>query len=435
MPLHMERTINAEPLEPRLTELRSQELTVAAYYRMLKRRFEAIEPTIQAFVEGSPQWESVQHRCRTLERGYNPKMSSLFGVPVGIKDLFHVNGLPTRAGSTLPPATLTGEEGSVIQSLRKAGAVPLGKTVTAEFAYFSPGPTRNPHALSHTPGGSSSGSAAAVAAGLCPIAIGTQTIGSIGRPAAFCGVVGMKPSYDRIPTDGVIDAAPSVDHVGYFTQDVAGARAAGPVLYADWHSTTSSDKPVLGAVKGSYFDQADPVAKMHFESHLSRLADAGYTISRVDPFEDIATVNRRHQRLVAAEMAISHSDWYPEYRDQYAPETAELIENGRDQPISVLADARRHRHTLRARLHEQLEAAGLDLFVSPAAPGPAPAGLSSTGDPIMNLPWTHAGLPTVVLPASRTEESLPMGLQCTARYGEDEQLLADAIKLQRAVAP
>ncbi len=139
----------------------------------------------------------------------------LFGIPIGIKDIFHVNGFSTHAGSRLPPKQLMGEEAKCVSDLKKAGALILGKTVTTEFAYFEPGPTMNPHNPNHTPGGSSSGSAAAVAAGLCPLALGSQTIGSIIRPASFCGVVGYKPSYDRISRDGVIPVSPSLDHIGF----------------------------------------------------------------------------------------------------------------------------------------------------------------------------------------------------------------------------
>lgn len=429
----MHQLINAEPLAPRCSELRSQRLSLEAYYRLLKRRVKEVDPQIEAFVTDAPDWNRVSRRRVTLEQAYDPDTTPLYGIPVGVKDIFHVAGMATHAGSSVPPEVLTGSEGSVIESLRDAGAVFLGKTVTAEFAYFEPGPTRNPHGLDHTPGGSSSGSAAAVAAGLCPLALGTQTIGSIGRPAAFCGIVGVKPSYERISTDGLIDAAPSVDHVGYFTQDVQGARMAGPVIYDDWTPATPRDELILGAVEGPYLQQAEQTARTHFDKHLEALAEAGYEIRRIDPFEAIETTNQHHQTLVAAEMALTHSDWYPEFGDQYAAATASLIEQGRDHSVEAVMEARRHRHRLRSRLHEQFNGTDIDVLVSPAAPGPAPQGLSSTGDPVMNLPWTHAGLPTVVFPASVSDTGLPLGLQCTAPFGADEQLLADAVNLKQAV--
>jgi len=180
----------------------------------------------------------------------------LFGVPVGVKDIFHVEGFPTGGGSRLPPEALRGPEAACVKTLKEAGALILGKTVSTEFAYFAPGPTRNPWNPEHTPGGSSSGSAAAVGAGLCSLALGTQTIGSILRPAAFCGVVGFKPSYERISRDGVIPLAPSLDHVGFFTPDVAGAERAAAVLCRDWRPAKPGRKPRLGVPEGPYLERA-----------------------------------------------------------------------------------------------------------------------------------------------------------------------------------
>src|SRR5262249_2824459 len=159
---------------------------------------------------------------------------SLYGVLIGVKDIFRATGFPTRAGSRLPPELLAGDEASCVTLLKSRGALILGKTVTAEFAYIDPGPTRNPYNLDHTPGGSSSGSAAAVAAGYCSLALGTQTIGSVIRPASYCGIVGFKPSYDRIPTDGVIHVSKALDHVGLLMQDVPGMALAASILCREW---------------------------------------------------------------------------------------------------------------------------------------------------------------------------------------------------------
>ena len=184
-------------------------------------RFEALEPSIQAFLPEDGRFERLRREARALcERHPDPAVRPpLFGCLAGVKDLFHVAGWPTRAGSRLPSDALRGEEADSVSRLKTAGALIVGKTVTTEFAHFAPGPTRNPRNPGHTPGGSSSGSAAAVAAGLCDIALGSQTIGSIVRPAAFCGVVGLKPTYDRISARGVIPLAPSLDHVGCLSPD------------------------------------------------------------------------------------------------------------------------------------------------------------------------------------------------------------------------
>jgi Asp-tRNA(Asn)/Glu-tRNA(Gln) amidotransferase A subunit family amidase len=199
----------------------------------------------------------------------------LFGVALGVKDAFHVDGLPTRAGSRLPPEVLQGPEGPCVAALRQAGALVVGKTVTTEFTYFAPGPTRNPRNPKHTPGGSSSGSAAAVAAGLVPLALGTQTIGSITRPAAFCGVVGFKASYGRISRDGVIPLAPSLDQVGFFTAGVDGAARVAPLLVREWRHAHPEGRPVLGVPEGPYLESASPEGLAHFREVCRRLtADA-----------------------------------------------------------------------------------------------------------------------------------------------------------------
>jgi len=426
--------------EARLGDLarsfRTGERDPAAYLDQLRERMTAVEPSVRAFVDGTVDWERVERDLeaqadRASDRAARPP---LYGVPVGVKDIFHVDGLPTRAGSDVPAADLQGAQGPAVTALERAGAVVLGKTVTAEFAYFAPGPTHNPHATGHTPGGSSSGSAAAVAAGLCPLALGTQTIGSISRPAAFCGVVGVKPSFDRVPIDGVLPVAPSVDHVGYFTQDVAGARMAAGVLYDDWRAGV--EPPALetvGVVDGPCLEGATDGGRAQFRSHVDRLDDAGFEVREIDPFPEIEAVNGRHERLVAAETALSHSELYPTYGERYAAETRALVEEGREVSVGALADARAGRGDLRRAIHDRMDEHDIDIVVSPAAPGPAPEGIDDTGDPLMNLPWTHAGVPTVTLPASTTADGLPLGLQCATRFGDDEWLLQWSGALQGAL--
>jgi Asp-tRNA(Asn)/Glu-tRNA(Gln) amidotransferase A subunit family amidase len=417
--------------------LRTGETTPEAVVRIARDRFDAVEETVQAFVDEERRWPRLHATAADRERRYADPGSRppLYGVPVGVKDIFHTDGFPTRAGSALPPSALAGAEAAVVTALRDAGAVVAGKTVTAEFAYFEPGPTRNPHDVAHTPGGSSSGSAAAVAAGLCPLALGTQTIGSVNRPAAFCGVIGVKPSHGRIPTAGVIPVAPSVDDVGFFTQDLPGARLAASVCYEDWRAQDPPvERPTVGALTGPYLAQASTTGRDHFDRHRDRLSAANLDVRKVDPFEDIGSVNDRHERLVAAEAALSHAAWYPTYRERYADATVDLVERGRAVDIGDLANARRGRARLRDRVHATMDDRGVDVLVSPAAPGPAPEGLASTGDPVMNAPWTHAGLPTVTLPASETPDGLPLGLQCTGRFGTDEWLLRWCADLRAALA-
>lgn len=403
-----------------------------------RQRVATVESDVQAFVPEEDRWSRVADRVEEVDTDPTPRgfgtdevagedaMAPLAGVPVGVKDIFNVDGVPTRAGSTLPSSAFEGPESAAWRRLADAGAVMFGKTVTTEFAYFATGPTANPHDTARTPGGSSSGSAAAVAAGEVPLALGTQTVGSVIRPAAFCGVVGVKPSFGRIPVEGVVPVSPSLDHVGFFTQDVAGARLAADVLCDDWTSVpTPSERPTLGVPSEAYVEQAEAVGVERFERQVDALVDAGYEVERTDVLAGIDDVNESHRRLMAAEMALVHHEygWLPEYEDEYAPETIEMIEGGVDVSAPTIGEDRGRRLDLRERLHAEMDRHGVDVWVSPAAPGPAPEGLDDTGDPTMNLPWTNSGLPTVTLPVDETAEGLPLGLQCSARFGADETLL------------
>mgnify|MGYP006282963347 CR=1 FL=1 len=399
-------------------------------------RIETADSEVQAFLDEPDRRARLTREATILAEQYpswNPP--PLFGVPVGVKDIFHVDGRPTRAGSDLPPSALAGPEAAVVSALKAAGALVMGKTVTTEFAYYAPGPTRNPHNLEHTPGGSSSGSAAAVAAGMVPLALGSQTIGSTIRPAAFCGIVGFKPTFDRIPTDGVIPLSPSVDHVGLFTQTVRGMRTAAGVVCGDWDGHHRPDgKPTLGIPAGPYLDQTSEEGRERLRDHLAHLEERGYTVKRVETLENIESVNDRHNRLVAAEAAIAHHDWFEAYGDRYREGTIELLEEGGDVDIDELASARAGRGTLRAQVQQTMRDENIDLWVTPAAPGPAPSGIDSTGDPVMNLPWTHSGLPALALPAGRASNDLPVGVQCVAPAGADETLLGWGSELETALA-
>ena len=399
---------------------------------------EALNPEILAFVPEPPPGRRARLRLEAaaiLERW--PEAAArpaLFGLGVGVKDIVRVGGLPTRAGSAVPPEVLAGPEAAVVRRLREAGALIAGKTVTAEFAYFEPGATRNPRNRGHTPGGSSSGSAAAVAAGMVPLAIGTQTVGSVIRPAAFCGVAGFKPSYGRIPTDGVLPYSPSVDHVGIFAADASGLALAAAALLDDWTPLEEQTAPPTLAVPvGPYLAQATPEALAVLERQVEVLRAAGCTILERPAFADIDAITERHRWIASAEFADEHARRFAEFGALYRPRTAQLVEAGGAITSARRAAGAASRLDLRAWLHRESEEAGFDGWVCPPATGPAPEGLTSTGDPAMNLPWTHAGLPAVTLPAGIASNGLPLGLQLCARFGEDERLLAWAESLEAAL--
>lgn len=416
--------------------LRTGEVPLTHYLAYLEAQFAAREPSVIAYVPEEGRFDRLRREAEALvTRTARPEARPpLFGIPVGVKDIFHAAGFVTRGGSRLPPEVLQGQEAESVTTLKNAGALVMGKTVSTEFAYFGPGPTRNPHDPEHTPGGSSSGSAAAVAAGLCPLALGTQTIGSIIRPASFCGVVGYKPSYDRISRAGVIPLSPSLDHVGVFTADVAGAALAAGVLCRDWKLEMLERKPVFGIPEGPYLERASNEGLTHFRALCRRLREAEYLIKSVNAMPDFSAIRERHLLITAAEAARVHAGWFPRFHELYHPKTAELIRHGQSITDEQLHEALKGREALRAELTRLMDDYGIDLWISPAAPGPAPKGLESTGDPVMNLPWTHAGLPALNLPAGRNADGLPLGLQLAARWSADELLLAWAAGIERAVS-
>ena len=416
----------ARPLTETLAALRSGQQDLQEHIVAVCERIEQIEGRLQALESEGGRLERLLRQAAALQEQFSDPGSRppLYGVLVGVKDIFHVDGLVTRGGTALPNELFAGEEAASVAALRRAGALFLGKTVTTEFAYMEPGPTCNPHNLGHTPGGSSSGSAAAVAAGYCLTALGSQTVGSVIRPAAFCGIVGLKPSYDRIETQGILYFSRSVDTVGVYTQDVAGMGQVAGVVCAEWRAGVEVDRPVLGVVEGPYLQQASEQALAAFERQLGQLQEAGFALQRVRILEDIEDINERHQQLTAAEFAQVHAAWFDEYEALYRPRTAALIRHGREVSGAVVEKGRAGRAALRQQLAEQMTTHGVDMWVCPSATGTAPAGLNYTGDPCMNLPWTHAGLPALNVPAGRAANGLPLGLQCCAAAGQDEELLA-----------
>ena len=404
--------------------LRSGELSLARSIDALEKRFADVEAAVQAYLPERDRFRRTRRDAAELEIRFAApeERPPLYGAMLGVKDIFHVDGFVTRAGAAAPPELFAGPQAAVVTRLQAAGALIAGKTVTTEFAYFEPGPTRNPHNLAHTPGGSSSGSAAAVAAGLAQVALGTQTVGSVIRPAAYCGIVGFKPSFARVETAGLVMFSESADHVGFFTSTVPDMRTVAAAAIDDWRAELAPQhRPILAVPEGSYLRQC--TALDEFESQLRALAAAGYTVKRVKILDDIDDIGRCHQDMIAAELAIQHQAWFAQHAALYRPRTAELIRHGQTVTRARLLEARQNRFAIRDRLHGVMADYGIDLWVCPAAPDVAPLGLGVTGDPKMNMPWTHAGLPALTLPAGTGKLGLPLGLQLVGRFGDDEALL------------
>ncbi len=405
--------------------------TIREYYRALCHRIEAADEAIQAFVSGTFDHGRIAAQVEDCLVRY-PEPSArppLFAVPVGIKDIFHCDGFTTRCGSRLPPELFQGPQAETVSRLKAAGAVVMGKAATTEFAYFAPAATRNPANPAHTPGGSSSGSAAGVAAGFFDYALGTQTVGSVIRPAAYCGVVGFKPSLGRVSTDGVVPFSATVDHVGVFCPSAEALPVVMAVLDSTWQPSPEPAGMRLGIPRGPFLNQAGDQALAAFEAQMNRLADAGIAIADVPVLEDIRDLNTRHNELIAAEIARVHAPWFETHRDLYRPKTRTIIIAGQAVDDTALTGLRASCTELRSALGEVMRTAGIDAFVSPSADGEAPEGLATTGRPLMNLPWTHAGMPALSLPAGTGPGGLPLGVQLVGGFGKDERLAAAAITL------
>jgi Asp-tRNA(Asn)/Glu-tRNA(Gln) amidotransferase A subunit family amidase len=420
-----------------IEELRSGQLLLPDFLAQVEASFGEHEPSIQAFLPEDDRFARLRNEAETLIVDFPDliRRPLLFGALVGVKDIFHVEGFITRAGSRLPSDLLQGEEAKSVTRLKEAGALIFGKTVTTEFAYFFPGPTRNPHDLAHTPGGSSSGSAAAVAAGFCHLALGTQTIGSIIRPASFCGVVGLKPNYERISREGVIPLSPSLDHVGFFAPDVESAIDAARVLYRDWDEPVGALKrPRLGIPDGPYLQSASAETQAHFEKLCTGFEKAGYELEHVPVMSDFAEIRARHDLIMSAEAAQVHADWFGEYETLYSAKFIELVRRGQQINQEQLQSALSARDAFRSDMRRTFLDHNIDLWICPSTIGPAPRGIESTGDPVMNLPWTQAGLPALSLPAGKNEEGLPLGLQVVGNWYKDESLLFWARDLEKVLA-
>jgi Asp-tRNA(Asn)/Glu-tRNA(Gln) amidotransferase A subunit family amidase len=409
----------------------------AALSRHLER-YGLAQPTVHAFVKEEVRSERIRQELETLKSRFKGSAKpALYGVPIGIKDLLHAEGLRTSAGSALPSSVLTAAEGSFILRLREQGAWIAGKTETEEFAYAGPIPTRNPHAPERTPGGSSAGSAASVASGMCPVAIGTQTLRSITAPASFCGVAGFKPSYGRIPMDGIIVLAPSFDTAGIFTADAASMAAVAPHLIPDWSSLQLQEeaqidpdrKPVLGIPDGIYMKFMSDNVQRAFQRQTDMLQSAGYTIAAVTmPWDDEWISGDAMLRFVQGEMARVHDQWFEEYSGHYGDAVRQAILQGKTIGEEELDRYRKGQLPLRHKLAEFRRSQGIDLWISPSQGGVAPQHGERTGWPGMTAIWTYAGLPTISLPGGQAE-GMPLGFQCIAEFGQDEMLLHHAVRI------
>ena len=343
----------------------------------------------------------------------------LAGIPFGAKDIFETRGLATEYGSPLYSGRKGATDAALVTHLRKRGAVLVGKTQTTAFAYFDAAPTRNPHNSMHTPGGSSSGSAVAVAAGMVPFALGTQTLGSVLRPASFCGVVGFKPSAGVLPLEGVLPFAPSLDTAGLLTQTADDMQ----VLWSRMGNPQGSPKRSLAVP--ALMPPVDPAMEVAFRRTVERL-DPHFSFNIVDMPEHYKNLAPAVQLICTYEGARTHETRWREHGDGIGQKLARLVEEGLRIP------AEEYRAAIATVTNVKREVSSMlrqyPVLVMPSAPGAAPAGLESTGDPIMNLPWTALGMPAISIPMPTL--GLPLGMQLVSESGTDAALLALAVEVE-----
>jgi Asp-tRNA(Asn)/Glu-tRNA(Gln) amidotransferase A subunit family amidase len=400
------------------------------------KRTDAVEPAVAAWVRLDRDAAARVAVQRDIEAREGRFMGALHGVPIALKDIFDAAGVPTTAGAPAWATRTPAVDAPAVAALRGAGAVPMGKLVTTAFAYLDPAGTRNPWNPEHTPGGSSSGPAAAVAARMVPLALGSQTVGSVLRPAAYCGVVGLKPTHGRISTAGVLELAGSLDHVGVFARVVEDCALALAVLAGgdpapgDYQGAViEPSAPRLG-VLASFLERATPEMGKHLEAVMRGLEGAGARLEDVTLPDAFASIYDAGATVLRAEAAAAHAPLFPAHAAEYPPKIKELIELGHaiSAPAYLAAQVARRQ----AREAVGAIAARYDAVLLPTIGAPAPRGLASTGDPSFCSPWSSLGMPAITLPTG-VEGGLPLAVQLVAAPWSDARLLAAAAWCERAI--
>lgn len=415
-----------------LARLDDGSLSARALVQSCLSRIAERDPEVQAWA-----WIDAAHALRQADacdqqRASGQPLGRLHGLPVAVKDNIDTADMPTECGTPLHAGRQPTLDATVVARLRAEGAVILGKTVTTELAYYTPGKTRNPHDLGHTPGGSSSGSAAAVACGMVPLALGTQTNGSVIRPAAFCGVIGHKPGFGRIPREGVLLTSSSLDQVGVFGRTLDDVALAGACLESSEPHPTRwpHHQPArIGWLRSDLDQQLEPGVLPHFQALAASLGDACQALE----LGDLPVTANAHQKAVMQhEMATNLGDLYDRGAALMSPPLRQLIEDGR-----AIGDDR-YRAALAGGLEvgERIDALfeRFDVLMQPSAPGAAPRGLDHTGSPLFCSMASLLGLPAISLPLLRDGAGLPLGVQLLARRGEERTLLQAADWLMRRTA-
>ncbi len=416
------------------------ELSPVDLVESLLQRIEALEPALHAWVYLDREAVLSEAKAKALEiSSARRPVGPLHGVPIGLKDIYYTEGVPTTACSKLYASFVPDYDGTTVALLRNAGAIMLGKTVTTEFACMDPSPTLNPWNPEHTPGGSSSGSAVAVAARMCAAALGSQTVGSVLRPASYNGVVGLKPTYGRVSRYGIVPVSWSLDTAGWMTRTVedaalllnimAGADSRDPVASTlpaeNYLAALDAPPPFHIGVLGGYFEEnADAETRAHTRQMVDNLSAAGAVIEEISPSESVNTAWEDQRIIMAVEGAAFHEPMYRTRAGDYQPQLREMIRSGLEIDSVTYSRALERRLTFIADMARA--AAQVDVLLTPSTPTPALANLTNTGNPMFQGPWTSCGIPAITIPSGLAASGLPFGLQLAAGHYQEARLLAAA---------
>ena len=416
-------------------QIRAKKLTPLDLLESVLARIDQLDSQVRAWVLVDRENARRQAKQAGEELAAGRDRGPLHGIPLGIKDIFDVRDLPTAAGYKPWQQSIARQDATVVERLRQAGAVFVGKTVTTQFASFDPPVTRNPWRHDRTPGGSSSGSAAAVACGMCLGALASQTGGSITRPASYCGVAGIKPSYNRVSCAGVVPLAHSMDHPGVMAgcvrdlaillQAIAGPDPLDPPTLAwPWPEPYRAgqgavQKPARLIRLSNFFkDKAEPEVNAMMETAVKRLTEAGAPVDELPLPAAFAEISARHRTLMAVETAAYHDSRLRQNADDYGPCIRSLMEEGQKCPAPEFAEMLEHRRSL---IDEMERMAASDILLTPATRDPAPDA-ATTGDPLFNSPWSYLGFPTVCIPVAWSRDGLPLSIQLAVCRAAEEVL-------------
>ena len=405
----------------------------------LLERINRLEPQLNAWVYLDREAVLSEARSREAEIDAGTNLGPLHGVPVGLKDIYYTAGIPTTACSKVYADFVPDYDATTTVLLKQAGAIILGKAVTTEFACMDPSPTVNPWNPAHTPGGSSSGSAVAVASRMCAAALGSQTVGSVLRPASYNGVVGLKPTFGRVSRYGVIPVSWTLDTVGWMTRTVrdaalllqvmAGPDPSDPVSrrepVPDYLSGLENPRPPrIGVLRRFFYEHSDAETREHTDAVVHRLAEAGAEVVEIDMPDSIDTAVPDQQLIMAVEGANFHQPMYERQAQDYQPNLRAMIQRGLDADAVSYSRAMERRRTFVTDMELLSEQA--DVLLTPSTPSPALPDITNTGNPIFQGPWTSCGLPAITVPSGLAESGLPLGIQLVASPNAETRLLAAA---------